>query len=47
LSTDAIAGIGTEDIYALTVDQANSFVQPQIDAMTYDQVAALADILTS
>jgi hypothetical protein len=33
LSTDAIPGISTTDIYALTKDQAGSFTQPQIDVM--------------
>jgi len=43
---DAIAGISTEDIYALTATQGNSFAQSQIDAMTLAQTQALIEVVT-
>ena len=47
LTTDAIAGISTEDIYALTSEQGSAFAQTQIDAMNFDQVTALIDVITA
>jgi len=46
LSTAAIAGISTEDIYALTQTQGNAFAQTQIDAMTLAQTQALIEVVT-
>ena len=45
MSTAAIAGISTDDIYALTSQQANAFTQPQIDVMSAAQVSALIDVM--
>jgi hypothetical protein len=47
LSTAAIEGISTDDIYALTADQGNAFVQAQIDVMTIAQSSALIDVVTA
>ena len=43
---DTGAGIATEDIYALTTQQANAFTQDQIDAMSGAQIIALIDVMT-
>jgi len=39
--------INTEDIYALTSEQGSAFAQTQIDAMNFDQVTALIDVIAA